>query len=173
MTPVVRVGDTVRRAAGPWTPAVHALLRHLRARGFRQAPEPLGLDRQGREILTLLPGRVATYPLPAFVWSDDTLVAVARLLAAYHQATAGFVPPAGAVWQWPAHQPAEVLCHNDFAPYNLLFEDGRPCGVIDFDTASPGQGFGTSPSRPTGSCRSSTRPVLTRPTPALTGRPAG
>lgn len=94
MTAVVRVGDTVRRAAGPWTPAVHALLRHLRARGFRQAPEPLGIDQQGREILTLLPGRVATYPLPAFVWSDDTLVAVARLLAAYHDATVGFVPPA-------------------------------------------------------------------------------
>jgi hypothetical protein len=138
MTAVVRVGHTVRRAAGPWTPAVHALLGHLRAHGFQQAPEPLGIDQQGREILTLLPGRVATYPLPAFVWSDDTLVAVARLLAAYHHATAGFVPPAGAVWQWPAHQPAEVLCHNDFAPYHLLFQDGRPCGVIDLDTASPG-----------------------------------
>ncbi len=135
---MVRVGDTVRGAAGPWTPAVHALLRHLRARGFRQAPEPLGIDRKGREIFGLLPGRVATYPLPAFIWSDDTLVAVAQRLAAYHQATAGFVPPAGAVWQWPTHQPAEVVCHNDFAPYNLLFEGGRLTGVIDFDTASPG-----------------------------------
>jgi thiamine kinase-like enzyme len=28
---VVRVGDTVRRTAGRWTPAVHALLRHLDA----------------------------------------------------------------------------------------------------------------------------------------------
>jgi hypothetical protein len=26
---VVRVGDTVRRPAGVWTPAVHALLNHL------------------------------------------------------------------------------------------------------------------------------------------------
>ena len=138
MTAVTRVGDTVRRAAGPWTPAVHALLRHLRANGFRRAPEPLGVDRQGREVLTLLPGQVATYPLPDFVWSDDTLVAVARLLAAYHDATAGFLPPAGAVWQWPAHQPAEVVCHNDVAPYNLLFQQGRPTGLIDFDTASPG-----------------------------------
>jgi Phosphotransferase enzyme family/Domain of unknown function (DUF4111) len=138
MTAVVRVGDTVRRRAGPWTPAVHALLRHLRASGFRQAPEPLGIDPQGREILTLLPGRVATYPLPDFVWSDDTLVSVARLLAAYHDATVGFVPPAGAVWQWPTHQPAEVVCHNDFGPYNLLFQNKRFTGVIDFDTASPG-----------------------------------
>ena len=33
MTPVVRVGDTVRRAAGRWTPTIHALLRHVRAAG--------------------------------------------------------------------------------------------------------------------------------------------
>jgi hypothetical protein len=138
MTAVTRVGDTVRRQAGPWTPAVHALLRHLRTHGFGQAPEPLGLDDQGREILSLLPGRVATYPLPPFVWSDETLVAIAQLLAAYHHATVGFVPPAGAVWQWPAHQPFEVVCHNDVAPYNLLFQQGRPTGLIDFDTASPG-----------------------------------
>jgi hypothetical protein len=26
---VVRLGDTVRRPAGPWKPAVHALLTHL------------------------------------------------------------------------------------------------------------------------------------------------
>jgi hypothetical protein len=30
----VRAGDTVRRLAGPWTPAVHALLTHLADKGF-------------------------------------------------------------------------------------------------------------------------------------------
>ena len=37
----VRVGDTVRRSAGPWTPAVHALLAHLADKGFTGAPRPL------------------------------------------------------------------------------------------------------------------------------------
>jgi hypothetical protein len=55
---VVRVGDTVRRAAGPWTPAVHALLRHLRDAGFSGAPLPLGVDGDGREVLTFVPGAV-------------------------------------------------------------------------------------------------------------------
>jgi hypothetical protein len=138
MTPVVRVGDTVRRAAGPWTPVIHALLGHLRAEGFTTVPEPLGLDEQGREIISLLPGRVATYPLDDFVLADAMLVRVARLLRAYHDATVGFVAPAGGVWQWPAHEPAEVICHNDFAPYNLMFEGSELTGVIDFDVASPG-----------------------------------
>ena len=37
---VVRSGDTVRRNAGPWTPAVHALLRHLEYVGFTGASNP-------------------------------------------------------------------------------------------------------------------------------------
>jgi len=135
MTPVVRVGDTVRRGAGPWTPTIHALLTHLRASGFDQVPEPLGIDEQGREIISFLPGQVGTYPLPDFVLSDETLESVARTLRAFHDATQGF---AGGPWQWPAHEPIEVICHNDFAPYNMLFEDGRLTGIIDWDLASPG-----------------------------------
>jgi hypothetical protein len=135
MTAVVRVGNTVRRAAGPWTPTIHAFLRHLRANGFDLVPEPLGMDDEGREILSLLPGAPATYPLPAFAWTDETLIAVARTLRAYHDASVGFD---GAPWQWPSHEPREVICHNDFGPYNLMFEDGRLTGVIDLDLASPG-----------------------------------
>ena len=35
---VVRVGDTVRKPAGFWTPAVEALLSHLGRAGFTGAP---------------------------------------------------------------------------------------------------------------------------------------
>jgi Ser/Thr protein kinase RdoA (MazF antagonist) len=138
MTAVVRVGDTVRRAAGPWTPTIHAFMRHLRESGFPAVPEPRGLDEQGREVISLLPGAPATYPLPDFAWTDATLTAVARTLRAFHDASAGFVPPPDARWRWPALEPAEVVCHNDFAPYNLMFERGRLTGVIDLDLASPG-----------------------------------
>jgi hypothetical protein len=42
----VRIGDTLRRRAAYWTPAVHALLEHLRSEGFDAAPEPLGMDER-------------------------------------------------------------------------------------------------------------------------------
>ena len=60
----VRVGDTVRRPAGPWTRSVHALLRHLEAVGF---------DEHGREVLTCLPGDTVgtARPWPAGVHSDE------------------------------------------------------------------------------------------------------
>ena len=50
----VRVGGTVRRPAGPWTPAVHALLAHLAPR-LPGVPEVLGFDDRGREVLSLPP----------------------------------------------------------------------------------------------------------------------
>ena len=57
-TGVMRVGDTVRRPAGPHTPAVHELLLYLRAAGFEGAPRPLGIDERGREVLTFIRGTV-------------------------------------------------------------------------------------------------------------------
>ena len=31
-----------------------------------------------------------------------------------------------------------MICHNDVAPYNTVFVEGRPRALIDFDTAGPG-----------------------------------
>lgn len=141
-TAVVRRGDTVRRTAGPWTPTVHALLRHLRAHGITEVPEPLGTDEQGREVLSYLPGDVANYPLPLWVWDESVLRDAGVLLRRVHDASVGFLAagdaPAPPIWQSAPHEPAEVVCHNDFAPYNLVFRDGVVVGLIDFDTASPG-----------------------------------
>jgi hypothetical protein len=56
---VHRRGDVVIRAAGPWTPAVHALLRHLEDVGFTGAPRLVGsgLAPDGRETLTFIEGK--------------------------------------------------------------------------------------------------------------------
>ena len=97
--PVIRVGDTVRRHAGPWTQTIDALLVHLRKCGFQYGPEPLGVDDKGREILTYIEGEVG--PPPEWMWSDEVLVGVAKLLRLYHEATLGFQPPGKAHWQRP------------------------------------------------------------------------
>jgi hypothetical protein len=138
---VARVGDTVRRPAGPWTPAVHALLEHLHAVGFRGAPRPLGLDERGREVLTYLPGTVP-WPDLGPIGSKDGLRRVARLVREFHDAVAGFVPPADARWQTliPAEVPAEgsgIIAHHDLAPWNLVVHEDR-WAFIDWDVAAPG-----------------------------------
>ena len=136
MNDVVRVGDTVVRTAGPWTPTVQLLLEHLRRRGFDRAPRPLGVEG-AREVLEYLPGTVPRYPMPAWMWAEPVLADAARLLRRWHDASADFAA-VDAIWQQPAREPAEVVCHNDWSPHNLVFADGRVTGVIDVDMASPG-----------------------------------
>jgi Phosphotransferase enzyme family len=123
---VVRIGNTVRRPSKPNFAFVRALLAHLSDEGFDAAPRYLGLDEQGREILSFQPGQV-----PGEIDStlcDETLVAAAQLIRAYHDATAGSAL-AGE---------DEVVCHNDLSPCNVVFRDGKPVGIIDFDAAAPG-----------------------------------
>lgn len=140
VTGAVRVGETVRRATGAWSSAIHALLRHLEAHGFEAAPRFLGIDEQGREMLTFLAGEVGHYPLPPYMWAEEAMLAVARLVRHYHEAQRDFVPPSDARWQvvYPDVSRHEVICHNDIAPYNMVYVAGQPRGLIDFDCAGPG-----------------------------------
>ncbi|MFI9007289.1 aminoglycoside phosphotransferase family protein [Actinosynnema sp. NPDC053489] len=134
---VVRVGSTVRRPTGPWTPNVHRLLGRLAPLGL--SPVPHGVDGRGREVLSYLPGEVGHPPLAERLRSDEVLVAVARLARRLHDASVPVVAEVGvAGWQFPPISPVEVICHNDLAPYNVVFRDGVPVGVIDFDGARPG-----------------------------------
>jgi aminoglycoside phosphotransferase (APT) family kinase protein len=116
---------------------VHELLETLRNGGIAQVPEPRGLDSQGREVLSFLPGTVAHYPLPGWIWASHLLEEASALLRRIHDASAPLARGRTG-WQLPSHEPIEVVCHNDVAPYNMVFEDGHLTGLIDFDTASPG-----------------------------------
>jgi len=137
---VVRVGDTVRRPAGPQSPAVQAFLAHLHARGFDGAPRPLGFDEQGREMLTYVPGDVPHHEVPpGWCLGEDVLLDVVALTRAMHEAGRGFVPPPGAQWSWPpaAEHRTDVIGHNDLCRENVVFRDGRPVAFVDFDFAGP------------------------------------
>jgi aminoglycoside phosphotransferase (APT) family kinase protein len=75
--------------------------------------------------LSFLPGQV---PDELGHFSRVQLVAAARLLRSFHDATAGS-PLAGS---------SEVVCHGDASPCNCVFVDGMPTALIDFDAAHPG-----------------------------------
>ena len=133
---VIRVGDTVRRPAGPQTPAVHALLMHLERVGYRHAPRSLGLDDAGRHVLEYIPGRMADAPGP----DDPPLdpVAVGRLVRDLHDALEGWHPPADAVWVCPIPTDGDdLVVHNDLAPWNIVVGPERLV-IIDRDASSPG-----------------------------------
>jgi Ser/Thr protein kinase RdoA (MazF antagonist) len=141
---VVRVGDTVRRTTGHWTPAVHGLLRHLRAAGFVDAPEVLGADGSGREVLRFVDGEVGLFdpgPLPAWFATAEACMTVGRWLRRFHDAQRGFAPDAALPWRMVpgrALVPGEVVLHHDVAPYNVVHRQDGGVSVIDFDFCAPG-----------------------------------
>jgi thiamine kinase-like enzyme len=139
---VVRVGETVRRPLKSWSPTIHRVLTHLEQYGFEYAPKFFGIDENNHEILSFIPGETAVeFPrIKPYMRNNDILADVARMLRKLHDITASFKPDKNDQWMlsYPGTLPPEVICHNDFAPYNVVFTDGKASGIIDFDTACPG-----------------------------------
>lgn len=135
---VMRLGDTVRRPSGPYTGAVHALLRHLERRGFEGVPKVIGTDGD-EEVLGYVHGRAATEPLDPWALTDEALASVGRLLAGYHREVSGF-DGGGLQWQRPVPERwrGDLVTHNDTNPANVVFSGGQATALIDFDLAAPG-----------------------------------
>ncbi|MFH1469108.1 MAG: phosphotransferase [Pseudomonadota bacterium] len=133
---VFRSGDRVRRPMGPWSGAVHQLLRHLEASGLPLAPRVCGVAPEG-EILTYLPGANIYRPWPACVRSAAWLAELGRWLRAFHEATVGFALQGEDrfVWGPPRASAGMVVNHGDLAPWNCLIDSERFAGVIDWDLA--------------------------------------
>jgi mutator protein MutT len=135
----VRIGETVRRSTGPWTPAVHALLDHLDNRGLDSIPRVLGLDARGRDVLTYLRGTVNYTPERRL--DDDQLSSLMRWLRRFHDAVADFRPAGDARWRFASGSltPGRIVTHNDIGWYNVVFTGSVLTGVFDWDLAGPGR----------------------------------
>lgn len=133
----VRVGDTVRRPTGPWTPAVHALLAHVRAKGLRAVPRVHGYDARGREVLDFLPGDIVdvdTDDLSGLL-TDSQVRELATWARELHDALEDFQHPGP--WRFFDVPGADLLAHNDLAAYNACFLGDELTGVFDWDLAGP------------------------------------
>ena len=136
--PVVRVGDTVRRPRQPWSASVHELLRYLESIDYPHSPRFLGVDEEGREIVSYIEGASGRDGW-ARVIEDEGLIAMARRLREYHDAVRGFRPAATDGWagRTAPQQADEVICHGDFGPWNLVWRGFQPVGILDWDYAWP------------------------------------
>jgi len=128
---------SVRRPAGWWTPAVHGLLQHLQEVGFAYSPRPGGIDSEGREVLSYIPGESGAAGWHR-IQSEKGLRRFATLLREYHEAVRDFRPSAQVEWAVRPVDPQELICHNDFGPWNVVYDGADPVGILDWDFAAPG-----------------------------------
>ncbi len=134
VTDPVRLGNTVRPRPAAGAEFVHRLLQMYEDADWPGAPRFLGVDEDGREVLSYLDGHAAWEAWqPAGVTSPASLRRVGELVREFHDLTAG-TDLAGSL---------EVVCHNDLAPRNTIYREGgtglRPVAFIDWDLAAPGR----------------------------------
>ncbi len=132
-TGIYRQGETVVRPIQEWSATVHRLLRYLHQQGFHACPEVIGMDT-GSEVLSFVEGDTYNYPLEGAIASEEALISAARLLRQLHDVSQGFlnnVNLAETVWMLPAREPAEVICHGDFTPYNVALNGNEVVGAFD------------------------------------------
>lgn len=111
----------------------------MRSAGFTEAPEVLGIDERGREVLRWIEGEPGVAPIRPEVASDEPLVALARMIRRFHDASASFRWDKGG-WQELLRDPSgsdEIVCHNDLSTYNVIYRAG-PVAIVDWELAAPG-----------------------------------
>jgi aminoglycoside phosphotransferase (APT) family kinase protein len=115
---------------------VHGLLRHLEAVDF-PAPRVLHTDTEV-EVLTWIVGDSGADGW-AKVVPESGLRRWAWFLREYHDAVAGYRPPAQSVWASGTGTcgAGEIICHGDFGPWNAVWRGHEVVGLIDWDMARP------------------------------------
>lgn len=137
---IFRSENKIYRPRGKWSASVHCLLSHIAESGFNAAPKPYGFDDKGNEILSYVEGDVFNYPLKGNIATNEALTSAAKLLRLYHDASSSFLSKhsnESLKWMLPSREPIEVICHGDYAPYNVSLIGSETVGIIDFDTAHP------------------------------------
>jgi len=136
---IYKSDEFVIRPLNPWTKNVHDFLNFIIAKGADFVPHPQDITND-EEILSFLHGDVYNYPLPENLRSDSVLKCSAELLYRYHEYSKEYIVKLTGNEQWmlTAVYPIEVMCHGDFAPYNVTIIENCPTGIIDFDTLHPG-----------------------------------
>ncbi|WP_026923369.1 phosphotransferase [Glycomyces arizonensis] len=131
---VVLKDGSVRRPLGAHSAFVHRLLRHFEDRGWGGAPRFLGIDEDGREMLSFFEGHAAIeQDRSPYAESDASLEQLAAMVREFHDlaADAAFSGE------------AETVCHNDLSPKNTVYAGegagALPVALIDWDTAAPGE----------------------------------
>ena len=124
------------------------LLLHLESVGFEGASRHRGYD-EGRELLTFLPGEDGPISW-SHLHSNVGLASVAQPLRSYHNAIRHYRPSDDTTWADSVGAPGdgEIMCHGDFAPWNLLMVSPSSIATMGLRQSTRKGWADAPPSRP-------------------------
>lgn len=137
MAEVIRSGSSVFRSRGPWSDASQQVLRHLESCDVRWAPRLLSVT-DDQEELSFIHGESIPAGLEGY-GDEGYLVQTGELIRELHGAMAGFRFTAGTRYVPMRYGPvpATMICHQDIGPWNVIVENGRINGLVDWDLVGP------------------------------------
>ncbi|MEN2737256.1 phosphotransferase [Microbacterium sp. X-17] len=122
---VVKAGQTVRRPRGHRSTFASEVLRTLNTAGVAWAPTYLGIDAEGRDTFSYIPGATTDHPSQR---DERCYAAFGGILRELHEFSRGI----------PLASGAECLVHGDPGPFNVVMSEGMPVALIDWDSVHPG-----------------------------------
>lgn len=122
---VCRDGDIVLRPHSEASDRYIPLLNYYEFCGLEYTHNYLGMDPSGRDMFSFIDGHV---PVEVGYTSQDQLLEFMAILRRLHDVSSDFIK-----------DPCKVVCHGDPSPCNVVFRDGHPVAVIDWDGCYVGE----------------------------------
>lgn len=121
---VVKIGNEVRRPHKNESDFANNFLQFLEKQNYPFSQRYLGRDEQGRDRFFYINGFV---PKEIGETNLVQLCDFMKMVRQFHDISLDFT------------NSKKVVCHNDLSPCNTVFQNNRPVGIIDWDSAAPGE----------------------------------
>jgi phosphotransferase family enzyme len=138
---VVKQGRSViRRQDHLWPQAVGEALNALAGKGYKHCPKEINRLDSCSVVLTYMPGKALSSPVPRWAASQKTLVRVVSFFRHFSLAAQGLGNDlTRSDWLIPPMSDGNVLVHGDPHPTNIVFNIRRqPTAIVDFELATLG-----------------------------------
>lgn len=117
---------------------INNFVQHLNRSGFTYSPTFIACN-ESTDVFSYISGNsIDLNELKDIQQHKQLLKALADILKQFHDIGSSYINTHSSYFlDYTGNDPLETICHNDIAPYNMLWENHQITGLIDFETICP------------------------------------